>query len=355
MSGLDKLGGPVENPELDQTKKALEGLKGQIESKNITEVFDPKGPLAVGFMKDMEEAGITDTNEKNKYWGQIQTEVQQHLIDKTSESKNIDEFIGHVEGLEEFQKIIAKTETEGNFDFILNPIKKFAGKYGVKAATLAGVFSWLAKNEVKKSKPAEEDEPGWLYSAYLYIAEQFGFKPSKKDGETNKPAEVLTDALKKKIGEIAANEKFKDLHLNTDPKALKEDLKWLAQGDVGIKVDESNVEKIIEDTFVKKEKIKELLKKADDGVSGSNFDVRLSYLKLGKFDDTQITKLTTIIDGKDGDYNLPRLNKDNLHTLLTTMVKAKTFENGLRDLPAEFRVVKPAPTTVAAVTPQEKR
>jgi hypothetical protein len=342
MGFLDSLtggSGPVENPELDKTKKALEGLKPQVEGKQIDQVFLP---LDEGLKKDLAELGITDPKEQEGYINQVHEKVKAEMDKATPDYQALVSFVDNPQSLTGLNEIIQGKKPTYELTKQLETVTKAYPKLSWLTG-LAPILIMLKKVDTMEKNAKRLGKDASLFDkamAMLGLSDD-----DDKKGEKKESAELTEPLL------AAVKKAFKDKNINlfeeADDKTLKGDFKWLV-GTVKMPINETNIQELVDKAFIQNEKVKKLIGLADTKMDiGVSFRVRLMYLRLKDVPGPDMDTLCNMLESKDGTYELPApITNDNIKTLLYEVVLAKDAKTALE------KYKKKAPAVAQTATPQ---
>ena len=320
----ETLGSANAHPELDKTKKALEGLKGKIEAKTIG-IEEILPILKTAFMKDLDELGITDEAKRTEYWTQVETIVRTELLKATPEYQallnmaNSPKIIG--EGLD---KAIKEKKPGSSLKSWLESIPGGAWLTGGLASMLVG---WAddAKDKSKNKKDT------WLGTQLRKLAGWLG---------TEETTEAEGEALATWMTEI-----FQTNTVALDAASVGAEIAALKSANMK----EEDIKKTTEAAVGANGILKQLSGVVLQHMGGNEppFPFHVADIKLESLTPAQKKILMDTIDGKSIDFVLKEKSSKGMRDFLNAALamKGTDFEGAL----VAFK--KTAPTVLASNAP----
>ena len=323
--------GPVENPVLDKTKKALEGLRSQVEGKQADQVL---ATLEPGFKKDLDELGITDETERTGYWEQVKQLVNAEMAKATPEFQALNGFVDNPQSLTALNAVIEGKkpayEIAKQLETVAKSYPKLSWLPGFAPLILVFMRYQKAKNDAKN----DGKELGTL-DGLMAAFGIGGDKDAKKD-----PAELAKEKEKKFADGL--KKKFSDKGLTLDGASIASGVTELAALDIKDEGTKKDLTTLVDSSLADDSnlmKIKSVI--ADKETADTKFQYKLTDIRLQKYFSPEQVKILVAaisggkIDGADSKYALKDKSISGVRPFLDAALTMKkdgpTFEDAIKE------------------------
>jgi hypothetical protein len=314
--------GPIENPELDKTKIALEKEKAGLMGKPIDQIF----PLVDGgIMEDLKELGM-DTKKQNEFREKIHNAVRAKMVMGTPDFQTFSNFLENPESLTELHKAI-EDQREGYA--LTEKLKSVAQVTGLTFLTgMAPALGMYLSYRRFKSVADEAEKDGKKNSTLDNIMAFFMGNDKSKKAESKTPEEEAKAKEKKQAKDLKKKLSGSVLDLNVEEIELG--IKELAALGIKDEGDKKDLTKLVENSLLPTSgflKLRQAIGGHEGDLPDEKFKFKITDLKLNNLNPSNIELLVKAFSEKKEDTKFKLTNPNDLNEIRTFLETAKGASN----------------------------